>query len=184
VYRALSDDETVLVDESMTPCPGYLLANQPWADVRFVQLVRHPQDVVGSMQRPKDYLRINPPEAVARNWLRAHLTAEFVRLRTGQPWLVLPYTQLVNDPDRTLTEILCHPPSGLRQENNQWAFTAPANHIYKSNPDKLKRGTVTIRPATSNRNPVKPGAGKWQYLANKYWKHRFGERGILRSNWT
>jgi hypothetical protein len=183
VYAALSEPGTVLVDESKTPWPGYLLAIQPWADVRFVELVRHPQEVIDSWGRRKAYSPTAPPEQVARNWLRAHVTADFVRLRTGRPWLRMPYNSLVNDPGLAVTRILGRPSHGLRQEQQQWVFDAPYNHIYLSNPDKLKRGRQVIRPTGSKEAPARSAAGKWQYLAIKYWDHRLSGQTELTRNW-
>ena len=106
LYHSLDDSGRVLVDESKLPWLGFVLSNQPWADVRFIELVRQPDDVVRSWTRRKSYTPALPSEDVARNWLRTHMTADLMRRRFGGPWLRLPYTTLANDPHGCLTTIL------------------------------------------------------------------------------
>jgi Sulfotransferase family len=180
IFETLGANGDVVVDESKTPWLGYLLANQDWADVRFVELVRDPREVIGSWLREKDYLASTPPEVASKHWLRTCVTAELIRKRTGLPWLRTPYSRLANDPQGVLSDILGRPAQGLLPADGVVAFTnAPVNHIYLSNPDKRRRGPDSVRPATKKTIPAPPSVGPWQRLATAYWDRWLANRTEL-----
>jgi hypothetical protein len=185
LYRSFGSADTVFVDESKHPWLGFLLANDAAFDVRFVELVRDPDDVVESWRHTKSYLPAFAPERAAKLWLWSALTGELVRRRSGRPWLRLPYTQLVNDPHGALASVLGREPSGLRRQQDGWTFEAADNHLYLSNADKLQRGTQVIRSA----RPLAPRAteaarGPWQRAARQYWQRWLEPRAHLEYKWT
>lgn len=184
VYETIAADGAVLVDESKNPWMGYLLAMQPWADVRFVELVRPPTDVVKSRSSMKNYQRATPPEVVGKLWLRTCLTTAAMRRRTSAPWLRIAYSELVNEPHRVLEQILGRPPQGLRREGDEWVFDAVPAHIFRSNSDKLRRGRDTVRPATTPPAPLSSGAGRWERLADGYWHRYLKGRVAVSRRWS
>jgi hypothetical protein len=191
VYESLGSAGDVLVDESKTPWLGYLLAAQPWADVRFVELVRDPREVLASWQKSKDYLEHTPREVAAKHWLRTCLTADAIRLRTGAPWLRTSYARLADAPIEVLTDILGAPVRGLTPTEGGTGFTAVPNHIYLSNPDKLRRGPDVVRvhrprPAGAGTGDAAAGdaakhPGPWERAAVRYWTTWLAGRTELRS---
>jgi hypothetical protein len=183
VYERLASRGDVVVDESKTPWLGYLLAEQPWADVRFVELVRDPRDVVTSWQQAKSYLDYTPREVAAQHWLRTCVTAEMIRKRTGNPWLRLPFAELANDPSTALTRVLRRAPEGLQHTEGSWSFDARSNHIYLSNPDKLRRGVETIRPTATRPAAILEQQGRWERLALRYWDRWLVSRTYVTKRW-
>lgn len=182
-YQALAAHHQVVVDESKTPWFGYLLAIQPWTDVRFVELMRPPADVIRSRTSAKNYQLTTPREYTARLWLRTWLTNVVVRARTDAPWLRIAYRDLVDEPGETLREILGHPPQNLHREQREWVFESRPTHIFRSNSDKLRRGRDTVRPAPPA-SPSLPGAGPWERLAGGVWEHWLRHRVRLVRRWT
>ena len=179
VFELLGADGRVVVDESKTPWLGFLLANQPWADVRFVELVRDPREVLGSWQQEKDYLEASPRETMAKHWLRTCLTAEVVRKRTGAPWLRTSYSRLAGDPIGVLGDILGGPVVGLEAAATGVAFdNAPVNHLYLSNPDKLRRGADEVRPPKP-KSDATGSPGHWERAAVRYWESWLSTRTEL-----
>ena len=177
VFRKLSADGQIVVDESKTPWLGYLIANQPWADVRFVELVRDPREVIGSWQQEKDYLAASPRETMAKHWLRTCLTAEVVRKRTGLPWLRTSYNRLAADPIGVLSDIISGPVAGLQPADGVVTFeNAAANHIYLSNPDKTRRGPDSVRPPAQKRLIPAGKVGPCERAATQYWKRYLAAR--------
>ncbi len=181
VYETLGSTGEIVVDESKTPWLGFLLAQQPWADVRFVELVRDPHEVITSWQNAKDYLEYTPREVAAKHWLRTCLTAEAMRKRTGAPWLRTSYRRLANAPLDVLEDITGGPVQRLTPVEGAVAFTSEPNHIYLSNPDKLRRGPDSVRP--SRPKPADPPAkvGPWERASNRYWTSWLADRTELRS---
>src|SRR4051794_19375101 len=90
VYELMAGDGDVVVDESKNPWLGYLLSTQPWADVRFIELVRPPGDVIKSRSAVKNYQGITPREVAGKHWFRTCVTTEVLRRRIRSPWLRLP----------------------------------------------------------------------------------------------
>ncbi len=184
VYETLARDGSVLVDESKTPWMGYLLSMQPWAEVRFVELVRAPTDVIRSRSTAKGYQPPTPSEVVGKQWLRTCMTTALLRRRTSAPWLRISYSDLVNEPQKVLTQILGHEPQGLRREDGEWVFEAVPTHIFRSNSDKLRRGRDTVRPSTGRPAPLSPEAGRWARLADRYWRRFMAGRVAVARNWS
>ncbi len=180
IYTSLAAGGYTVVDESKTPWLGYLLAHQPWADVRFVELVRHPSDVMRSRVTTKEYQPPTPREEAARHWLRTCVTADLLRRRTSQPWLRTAFTRFVDEPQAVLEEILGHPPQGLVGG----AFEAVPNHIYLSNADKLRRGPDSVRPSSGRTPEPFEGAGPWEKMCLQWWNRWLGDRTELRRNWS
>ena len=184
VYEHLGSSGAALVDESKTPWLGFLLATQPWADVRFVELVRDPREVIASWQKAKDYLDYTPREVAAKHWLRTYLTAEAMRLRTGAPWFRTSYTRLADAPADVLADVLGKPARGLTAADGVTAFTAAENHIYLSNPDKLRRGPDAVRPSRRVTDEAVERRGPWERAATRYWTTWLEARTEFRStNW-
>ena len=170
VYEAnLAEPGTVLVDESKHPWLGWVLARQSWADVRFVQIVRDPDDVVTSWSTAKDYHKQTPAEEVARRWLTRQATSEGLRRSCGRPWLRISYQELVNAPQETLEKVLGRPSTGLLWDGQVWAFSSRENHIYLSNSDKLRRGHEVVR-ATSPGAADRGRRGAFQRLARRVYQ--------------
>ena len=184
VYEALSDGADVVVDESKTPWFGYLLAVQPWADVRFVEVVRPPLEVLASAQKRKDYVPATDRELAARQWLRSCVTAAVVRRRLPNPWLRLSLSTLADRPVEALQRILGRPPDGLHSAGKLgWEFESPVEHIFHSNPDKLRRGLDIVQPVDRTRTDPVPGAGPWERLATRYWDSWLRDRVSLARSW-
>ena len=179
VYSALAAGGATLVDESKTPWLGFLLAQQSWADVRFVELVRHPSEVLGAKARVKEYQPETPREVAAKHWLRTCVTANAIRMRTGRPWFRTSYQRLANEPGQVLNDILLHRPQGM----DGAAFTAGENHIYLSNADKLRRGADAVRPISSPTPAPEPDAGRWEKMCLQYWNRWLEGRTELRRGW-
>lgn len=184
VYEHLGADGDVLVDESKNPWLGYLLSQQPWADVRFIELLRPPTDVLTSMGTAKGYQPVTPREAAGKHWLRTVLTCDLMRRRTAAPWLRLPYRDLVNEPEATLTRILGEAPRGLRRDGDQWTFESPSAHILRSNSDKLRRGRDTIRPMRGAPSAPTADAGRWERLADRYANRWLKDRLPVVRSWS
>jgi hypothetical protein len=185
VFQTLGGDEHVVVDESKTPWLGYLIAQQPWADVRFVELVRDPREVIGSWQQAKEYLAASPRETMAKHWLRTCLTAEVVRKRTGLPWLRTSYDRLASDPIGVLSAIVGGPVTGLEPADGTVAFeNAKVNHIYLSNPDKLRRGPDAVRPPVKDPPTGPPKVGRWEQAAVVYWERFLSTRTELNAGFA
>ena len=184
VYDSLGAGGATVVDESKNPWLGYLLWTQPWADVRFVELVRPPGDVLRSWSSTKGYQKITPREVVAKHWLRAHTTTALLRRRTRAPWLRLPYAQLVNEPERTLSQILRRPPTGIARVDGEWVFDSPSAHIWQSNSDKLRRGRDVIRPQRTPPAGLAADAGPWERAAHRYWQAWLSRRTSVSQNWS
>jgi hypothetical protein len=183
VYEDLDPTGDIIVDESKTPWLGYLLSTQPWADVRFVELVKHPGEVVRSRHTPKDYQPATPREVSAKHWLRTTLTAETVRIRSGAPWLRIPYERLVNEPEAVLRQIIGRRPQGIHYSSGSWSFESEVNHIYLSNADKLRRGTESIRPASATTRSL-PDPGPWERMAIRYWDTWLRRHDALARDWS
>jgi hypothetical protein len=183
VYGALAEGGNTVVDESKTPWIGYLLASQPWADVRFVELVRHPSDIIRSRMKAKNYQDTTPREVVAKYWLRTCLTNQAMRRRVSQPWYRVPFTDLANQPQGVLETILGRPAEGLFLQDGVWSFESPVTHIFRSNSDKLRRGPDAVRPV-SEVPTISPSAGPWEKLANRYWDAWLANRVTVRQRWT
>lgn len=171
VYESLGQPGTVLVDESKRPWLGRLLARQSWTDVRFVQLVRDPDDVVASWSKVKEYHRQIPAETVAKAWLRRQAVSEMLRRTSGRPWLRLPYEELANSPQQALEKVLQRPAVGLHWDGSSWIFPSRENHIYLSNSDKLRRGLETVRPISPRMDThEEPGQSGWERLARSIYR--------------
>ena len=183
VYATLAADGRPIVDESKTAWLGYLLAIQPWADVRFIEIVRSPRDVIDSWSKDKDWLAHRTREDAAKLWLNRCAASNAVRLRVKSPWLRRPFSQLVNEPDRCLTEILGREQTALRREGSGWSFESPSTHIFRSNPDKMRTGTVALRPTEVRPAEPAAGAGPIEKLACQYWNTRLAGKAPLTRAW-
>jgi hypothetical protein len=165
VYRQLAEltEAKVLVDDSKSPMYGYFLAQQPWADVVPVRLVRDPRATAASWSRVKRYrgmasegLPAHSAAIAAVSWLKRVLAAD--RLFGGCP--VVRYEDFVDDPVGSSKRLL-DPFGGAAEPlvggDTGRTLTFGTNHIIAGNPDKFERGEVEIRAPSDPTHALRPG---------------------------
>lgn len=145
----------VIVDESKTPLYGWFLANQAWADVVPVRLVRDPRETVASWSRPKPYPGIESGALPAHGtpagtveWLKRVVLAD--RLFRDAP--LVRYEDLVEAPVEISSRLLARFGLGDRPPvvGDRHALPVATNHIIAGNPDKFERGVVEMRPRSGS----------------------------------
>jgi hypothetical protein len=169
MYRAIRDvsGNSVIVDSSKIPSYGLLLTRIPEADVRVVHLVRDSRGVIFSWQkhvrkpdRPADsdeMLRYGVLSASGR-YVLYNLLTEGLR-RTGAPYLMLRYEDLVASPIEALRRIL----RGVDDAGRE----APLPFV--------RNGSVTLRPShTVDGNPMRFARGPVKLSLDDEWRTRLG----------
>lgn len=137
----------VIVESSKHPAFGFILADLPEIDARFVHLVRDPRAVVGSWSVSKGYIERMSFTSSALGWLRMNALVE-VLFRVKRGGVRLRYEDFVSQPRSTLEALVAfmgEPPGDLPFLVGSVARIG-VQHMLGGNPDKLNH-TSEIRIA-------------------------------------
>jgi Sulfotransferase domain len=185
VYRELADvtHAQIIVDDSKSPLYCYFLAQQPWAEVVPVRLIRDPRATAASWSHLKRYpgiasggLPAHPAAHAVVAWLKRVLLADHLFDGCGP---VLRYEDFVADPIRNARRLLdffgeaAEAPVG---DGTARTLTFGTNHIVAGNPDKFERGRIEIRPPSDPAQALGPGARAIVTAATLPMLYRYGYR--------
>lgn len=152
----------VIVDSSKFPAEAAALLGMPELDVRVLHLVRDPRATAYSWRRAKEYI---PAMGVWRStayWTGFNLASEWIGAAFPDRYLRIRYEDFAADPGRVLTAIArwarltgtspvtaaeaTGTAPGTATDSATATATLGENHTVTGNPDRLRRGSVQIRP--------------------------------------
>ena len=138
-----------IIDSSKAAPRAWALSDM--MGVSILHLRRNPTDVAASWRRLKHDPSLDGPmrrpsfPAIAREWLTAEISAR--RLGDIRPVLRLDYEKLINDPEAALKHL---GPIAAGVQLDGRSFTPDPNyHSLNGNPDRFRRGKITLKPATA-----------------------------------
>ena len=183
-YELLARDGDVLVDESKNPWLGYLLSSQPWADVRFVELVRPPGDVIKSRSAMKNYNAITPREVAAKHWLRTCLTTGPLATawaRLAAPAVCAFREFAVRDAGMILAGYARRRSAGRVASGCSTPRRRPhRGGEQRQDATRPRHGA----PCTSAPVPMPEDAGPWERAAHRYWNAWLQNRIPVSRRWS
>jgi hypothetical protein len=155
LYRAVQDRSgcEVVVDSSKNPAYGYLLAQSPALDVRFLQLVRDAPAVAFSLAKRKEsepgrHLPRKKARQASIDWALRHLACELHLGRCGPRRIRVRYEDLVADPlevVRSILDWLGLPPERASFVHGDLVDMTVRPHTVFGNPVRFRDGPVTLR---------------------------------------
>jgi len=149
LYRQLAgwSGRTTIVDSSKNPANAVALSGIAGIDLHLVHLVRDPRGVASSWLRPKRYLQGRSPLRVVSWWFAFNLAAETLRSRAASYTLVR-YEDFSRDPRAVvdgLARRCCAVEAPVDLIDAGGRARWQNQHDIAGNPDKLQRGSITIR---------------------------------------
>jgi hypothetical protein len=146
-YRAIGGvlGAEVVVDSSKFPAEAAALCRMPDLDVRVLHLVRDPRATAYSWRRVKSYI---PAMGVARStayWTGFNLASERVGRAFPDRYLRVRYEDFAERPAEVTAAVMrLAGLDGPPPVDAAGAATLGLNHTVTGNPDRLRRGPVTI----------------------------------------
>lgn len=145
LYEALGSE--VIVDGSKYPAEAAALLGRADLDVRVVHLVRDPRATAYSYQRAKSYIPPRSPAESTAYWTAFNLASDLVGSAAAGRYLRIRHEDLAARPRQVVGEVMRF--AGLTGEppvDETGTVQLGVNHTVTGNPDRLNRGSVTIRP--------------------------------------
>lgn len=148
----------VIVDTSKSPAYGFALENVPGVEMYVLHLVRDPRAIAyswwtrkkiqpASEKRPGRYMTAHAPLETSLTWNAWNFAVEKTWGGAPERYMRLRYEDLVRDPRGSLETIL----DFLGEQNLRLPLSGKrevllgVNHAFSGNPDRLRRGSVTLR---------------------------------------
>lgn len=149
IYRLLAERgaERLVVDGSKYPAEAAALLGRTDLDVRVLHIVRDPRATALSYRRGKEYIDPMSPARSTGYWTAFNLASELIGEAAVGRYLRIRHEDLSRAPGRTVTEVLRF--AGLDDDSpvdDSGVVELGVNHTVTGNPDRLRRGTTTIRP--------------------------------------
>lgn len=157
LYRALGQQDGIVVDSSKHASTAFLLRRVPSVDLRVVHLVRDSRGVAFSLlkkvRRPEVVeggafmFRASPWRAGAQ-WFAFNLLFQVLR-RLGTRSVLVRYEQLVEHPQRQIADIVSF--AGRPAGSDTLGFIDPPNvdlgvdHMVAGNPMRFQHGSFTLK---------------------------------------
>ena len=141
---------TRIIDSSKAAPRAWALSDL--MGVTILHLRRNPADVAASWRREKHDPSLGAPmrrpsfAAMARDWLTTELSAR--RLARTRPVIRIDYEALIADPAATIAP-LGPLADGVKLQNGRMFTPDPDYHSLNGNPDRFRRGAITLKPATA-----------------------------------
>ncbi|MFI1831244.1 sulfotransferase [Streptomyces sp. NPDC020412] len=149
IYRLLAERgaDRLIVDGSKYPAEAAALLGRTDLDVRVLHIVRDPRATALSYRRGKEYIDPMSPARSTGYWTAFNLASELIGEAAAGRYLRIRHEDLSRAPGRTVTEVLGF--AGLDDDSpvdDSGTVELGVNHTVTGNPDRLRRGTTTIRP--------------------------------------
>jgi hypothetical protein len=185
-YRVIQEESgaTVLVDSTMAPVYGYLLAQAPAIDLRVIHLIRDPRAVAFSWSKEVIQettegvpMRRFDPRASATRWVVENRAVAM--LLDGRAKIRrYRYEDFAAEPARVVSEIVDFASDGL---SNSPAFrdhrvVIEPSHTVWGNHSRFLTGEVEIRSDEAWRTDFEPTARRWVELITGGTARQFGYR--------
>jgi hypothetical protein len=149
LYRAVAAHAgggRLIVDGSKFPAEAAALLGRRDLDVRVLHVVRDPRATAQSYRRAKAYIEPRGPAESSGYWLAFNLASDLVGAAAGR-YLRIRHEDLAARPRDVIAEVMRF--AGLADAppvDSDGTVRLGGNHTVTGNPDRLTRGTVTIRP--------------------------------------
>ncbi|HEX6470908.1 MAG TPA: sulfotransferase [Streptosporangiaceae bacterium] len=137
----------LVVDGSKYPAEAAALLGRRDLDVRVLHVVRDPRATALSYRRAKGYIDPRGPADSSGYWLAFNLASDLVGAAAAGRYLRIRHEDLAARPRGVVAQVMRF--AGLDGEPPVDAAGRVAlggNHTVTGNPDRLARGTVTIKP--------------------------------------
>jgi hypothetical protein len=136
----------LVVDGSKYPAEAAALLGRRDLDVRVLHVVRDPRATAFSYRRAKGYIDPRGPAESSAYWLAFNLASDLVGAAAAGRYLRIRHEDLAARPRDVVAEVMRF--AGLDGEppvDAAGRVRLGGNHTVTGNPDRLSRGTVTIR---------------------------------------
>lgn len=156
LYPAIAEETGAkfIVDSSKLPTYTYLLGQVPSIDLRIVHLVRDPRAVAFSRSRRKEQLDTaesramtqSGPRRSATDWLIWNTTIRRLFGRGSNPYMMLRYEDLIQDPTGSIErvlEIADEQAADISHVRSHEVVLA-GNHTVSGNPGRFQTGKITL----------------------------------------
>jgi hypothetical protein len=149
LYRAVAahgGGGRLIVDGSKFPAEAAALLGRRDLDVRVLHVVRDPRATALSYRRAKVYIESRGPAESSGYWLAFNLSSDLVGA-TAERYLRIRHEDLAARPRDVIADVMRF--AGLDDDppvDGAGTARLGVNHTVTGNPDRLTRGTVTIRP--------------------------------------
>jgi hypothetical protein len=151
IYRAVAaygGGGRLVVDGSKYPAEAAALLGRRDLDVRVLHVVRDPRATALSYRRAKGYIDARGPAESSGYWVAFNLASDLVGAAADPPdrYLRIRHEDLAARPREVVAEVMRF--AGLDDEppvDAAGQVRLGVNHTVTGNPDRLARGTVTIR---------------------------------------
>jgi Sulfotransferase family len=146
-YREIAEvtGAAVIVDSSKFPAEAAALCGTADVDTLVLHLVRDPRASAYSWLRAKSYIPAMAPGRSSGYWTAFNAASELIGRAQPGRYLRVRYEDFTARPDEVLTAIMRW--AGLRGPapvGRDGRATLGVNHTVTGNPDRLRRGPVTI----------------------------------------
>ncbi len=148
VYRKLAElgGERLIVDSSKFPAEAAALLGRDDVDVRILHIVRDPRATAFSYRRAKDYIDAMGAAKSSAYWTAFNAASEAIGRHAGDRYMRIRHEDLCREPRSAVAEVLRF--VGLDDEpavDDAGRVWLGENHTVTGNPDRLRRGQVTIK---------------------------------------
>jgi hypothetical protein len=146
-YReiAAATGSCVIVDSSKFPAEAAALCGVAELDTRVLHLVRDPRATAYSWLRPKSYIPAMGPGRSSGYWTAFNAASELIGRALPGRYLRVRYEDFTARPDEVLTAIMRWAGlDGPAPVSADGQAALGVNHTVTGNPDRLRRGPVTI----------------------------------------
>lgn len=172
----------VIVDSSKRPSDAAALTLVPNLQLYVVHLVRDPRAVAHSWRRRQPGIDRHGVVNSTISWAAWNLMSDGVRSKLPQRSMLVQYERFVDDPRRTLTqivELLGEDPSQV-PDPHEGIFDVTETHTVSGNPRRFRSGPIEVRQDDEWRDRMGLGQKLGATLFALPLLHRYGYPIIVR----
>ncbi|MFR9778714.1 sulfotransferase family protein [Micromonospora sp. MS34] len=148
-YQAIAavTGSRLIIDGSKYPAEAAALLHRPDIDLRVLHMVRDPRATAHSWRRAKAYIPAMGAIRSTAYWVAFNAASDRIAQEARGRYLRLRYEDFVTDPQATLRAVLdlCDLPDEPPVDR-AGQVTLGVNHTVTGNPDRLRRGRITLTP--------------------------------------